>query len=263
MPFPDIDPILIQIGPFAVRWYALAYIAGLLLGWRYCLMLTNRPPQAMTREQLDDFLVWATIGVVIGGRLGYVVFYQPGYFLAHPIEIPQMWKGGMSFHGGFLGLLLATYAFARRHGIEFWSMTDLIAASGPIGLFFGRIANFINGELWGRTTDVAWGVIFPRGGPLPRHPSQLYEAVLEGLLLTLVAALLIYRFEALRRPGMVFGTFLAGYGLARIVVETAREPDAFIGYLVGGTTWGQWLSLPMVFAGLYLIRRARRRTPAA
>ncbi len=261
MEFPNIDPVALQIGPIAIRWYALAYITGLLLGWRYCVYLTRFPPRAVTAAQLDDFLVWATLGIILGGRLGYVVFYQPVYFLEHPLEILQMWKGGMSFHGGLLGLIAGAYFFGRRHKIAILNLFDLISAVGPIGLFFGRIANFINGELWGRATDLPWGIIFPRGGPVPRHPSQLYEAGLEGLLLVAVASVLIFKARALARPGMIFGVFLTGYGLSRIIVETVREPDAHIGLLIGGTTWGQWLSLPMVILGLYLVRRALNRPP--
>lgn len=262
MEFPNIDPIALQIGPIAIRWYALAYITGLILGWRYCIYLTRFEPKAVTVANLDDYLVWATVGIVIGGRLGYVIFYQPVYFLENPLEIPQMWKGGMSFHGGLLGLIIGAFAFARRHKIEVLHLFDLISAVGPIGLFFGRIANFINGELWGRTTDLPWGIIFPRGGPVPRHPSQLYEAGLEGLLLVAISTVLIFKFQALRRGGMIFGVFLTGYGLSRIIVETVREPDAHIGLLVGGTTWGQWLSLPMVILGLYLVRRALQKPMA-
>ncbi len=262
MPFPDIDPIAIQIGPLAIRWYALAYIAGLVLGWRYCLALADRPPGLVTRAHVDDFLVWATLGVVLGGRLGFVLFYQPDYFLAHPLEIPQMWKGGMSFHGGFLGVVAAMVLFARRRGIGFWHLADLIAAAVPIGLFFGRIANFINGELWGRPTTLPWGVVFPRAGPVPRHPSQLYEAALEGVVLFVVLALLVYRGRALARPGLVSGVFMAGYAVARMIVETVRQPDAYVGFLLWGTTMGQWLSLPLFAFGLYMIWRALRRAPA-
>ncbi|MEE2689448.1 MAG: prolipoprotein diacylglyceryl transferase [Pseudomonadota bacterium] len=278
MEFPNIGSVAFQIGsepficftffseqlcllPIAIRWYALSYIAGLLLGWRYCLYLSRFPPKAVNRQQLDDFLVWATLGIVLGGRLGYVVFYWPLYFLEHPLEILQMWKGGMSFHGGLIGLILGAYVFARRHAIPVLCLFDLISAVGPIGLFFGRIANFINGELWGRTTDVSWGIVFPRGGPVPRHPSQLYEAVLEGLLLLALSYILIRKFDALRRPGMVFGTFLTGYGVARIVAETLREPDVHLGFFFAGTTWGQWLSVPMVLLGLYMVRRALGRKP--
>ena len=185
---------------------------------------------------------------------------QPNYFLEYPLVILQVWKGGMSFHGGLLGLILGAYIFAKRNNIAILQLFDLISAVGPIGLLFGRIANFINGELWGRPTDLPWGVIFPRGGPLPRHPSQLYEAALEGLLLIGLSYLIIVKFQALTRPGTVFGTFLTGYGIARIIVETVREPDAHIGYLLGGTTWGQWLSMPMVILGIVMIIRAHRKS---
>ena len=260
--FPDIDPVAIQIGPVAIRWYALAYIAGLIGGWQYCLQLAKRPPNVVTPKHLDDFMVWATIGVVLGGRIGFVLFYQPGHYLANPGEIFQVWKGGMSFHGGLIGVILAMIVFARRHGTGFFPLSDIVAAATPIGLFFGRIANFINGELWGRQTDVPWAVVFPRAGPEPRHPSQIYEAGLEGLLLFAVTALLIFRFGALRRHGMISGVFLVGYGLSRIIVETVREPDSYIGFLPFGTTYGQWLSVPMVAYGVYLIWAAQSRPPA-
>ena len=261
--FPDIDPVAIHIGPLAIRWYALAYIAGLLCGWQYCLRLAKRPPNMVTPKDIDDFMVWATLGVVLGGRLGFVLFYQPEHYFANPGEILQVWKGGMSFHGGLLGVILAMILYARRHGTGFFPLADIVAAATPIGLFFGRIANFINGELWGRTTDVPWAVIFPRAGPEPRHPSQLYEAGLEGLVLFAVTALLIFRYDALRRRGLISGVFLVGYGLSRIVAETMREPDSYIGFLTFGTTYGQWLSLPMVLYGVYLIWTARSRPPAS
>ncbi len=259
--FPDIDPIAVQIGPLAIRWYALAYIAGLIGGWQYCLRLAKRPPNAVTPKHIDDFMVWATIGVVLGGRLGFVIFYQPAYYLANPLDILQVWRGGMSFHGGLLGVIIAMIIFGRRHGTGFFPLSDIIAAATPIGLFFGRIANFINAELWGRVTDAPWGVIFPNGGPAPRHPSQLYEALLEGLVLFAVIAVLVYRRDALLRTGLVSGVFLTGYGLSRILVETVREPDAYIGFLAFGTTYGQWLSVPMVLYGLYLIWNAQRQPP--
>ena len=195
MPFPDIDPVIFQIGPFALRWYALAYIAGLLLGWRYVVLLARRttiwPKQAPASEvQIDDLLLWVTLGVVLGGRLGYVTFYNTAYYAANPSDIIAVWQGGMSFHGGLLGVIVTVILYARRHAIALFSLGDMIAAAVPIGLFFGRLANFINSELWGRTTNVAWGVIFPNGGPLPRHPSQLYEAALEGLFLFALLAVL-------------------------------------------------------------------------
>ncbi len=255
--FPSIDPTLVEIGPFAIRWYALAYIGGILLGWRYALVLARSSPVAFERRVLDDFLLWVTLGIVLGGRLGYVLFYKPAYFLSHPAEIVFVWQGGMSFHGGMLGVVIAIILFARLRRIPLLALGDIVACVVPIGLFLGRIANFINGELFGRVTDVSWGFIFPRGGDLPRHPSQLYEAALEGIVLFCVLALL-WRFTGLkRRPGAIGGVFLVGYGLSRFVVEFAREPDPFLGYLFAGATMGQLLSVPMIVLGLCLIVWAR------
>ena len=254
--FPDFDPVAIQLGPLAIRWYALAYIAGLIGAWRYGIWLARRPPDLVKARDIDDFLTWAVIGVILGGRLGYVIFYTPGYFIDNPLEILQMWEGGMSFHGGLVGVLSAMLLFARRRGIAFFALADLVTATVPIGLFLGRIANFINGELWGRVTDGPWGVVFRRIGDQPRHPSQLYEAALEGLVLFIILAVLVISLRARWRVGLTSGVFLAGYALSRIVVETVREPDSFIGLLAFGSTWGQWLSLPMLAAGLVLIARA-------
>src|SRR5690349_2103637 len=204
IPFPAIDPVAISLGPFAVRWYALAYIAGLLIGWRYCLALAGRPPHLVARQQIDDFLVWATLGVVLGGRIGYVLFYKPGYYVLHPQEALYLWHGGMSFHGGAIGVTTAIFFFTRARRISIFAFSDIICAAIPIGLFFGRIANFINGELFGRPTQVSWAMVFPNGGAVPRHPSQLYEAFCEGILLfpVLFAA---ERLGARRRPGIVTG----------------------------------------------------------
>jgi phosphatidylglycerol:prolipoprotein diacylglycerol transferase len=255
--FPAIDPVLIQIGPIAIRWYALAYIAGLLLGWGYLRWLVQRPGWRLTLEDLDDLLLYVVLGVVLGGRLGYVLFYKPGFYLAHPGDILAVWQGGMSFHGGMLGVIIAMAIFARRRGIAFFEIGDAVAAAVPIGLFFGRIANFINGELFGRASDVPWAMVFPHGGPEPRHPSQLYEAALEGLLLFFI----LYWFA--RRPyvpdaaGKIGGLFLIGYGLARSFVEFFREPDAHLGLLLSGNvTMGQILSLPMILIGLFLLVRS-------
>ena len=258
VPFPSIDPVLIEIGPFAIRWYALAYIAGIILGWRYCLYLATRPPRIVTRAQFDDFVVWAVLGVILGGRLGYVLFYKPLHFLQNPLEIPMVWEGGMSFHGGMLGVILAMFLFTRQRGLPFFALADIVACATPIGLFFGRLANFINQELYGRPADLPWAVVFPAGGPLPRHPSQLYEAALEGVVLFLVLFLLARFTEVRWRLGVLSGVFLAGYSLSRIIVEMFREPDAHLGYLIGGTTMGQWLSVPMLLVGIFFILRARR-----
>jgi phosphatidylglycerol---prolipoprotein diacylglyceryl transferase len=262
LPFPAIDPVLVQIGPFALRWYALAYITGILLGWVYARAIIRRESlwggkAPMTVGDFDDFVLWVTLGVILGGRIGYVLFYNPAHFAAHPAEIVQLWKGGMSFHGGFLGVVTAVILFGRHRGIPLLSLGDVTAAVYPIGHFLGRIANFINGELWGRPTDVAWGMAFPGGGPLPRHPSQLYEAVLEGLLLLVVLALLI-RAGALKRPGLMLGAFAFGYGLTRSFCELYREPDPQLGFLWGGLTMGILLSIPLMLAGLALIWNAMR-----
>jgi phosphatidylglycerol---prolipoprotein diacylglyceryl transferase len=265
MPFPPIDPILVAFGPFAVRWYALAYIVGILLAWFYARAIIRsdqlwggRAP--ITVVDCDDLVLWVTIGIILGGRLGYVVFYNPAHFAAHPAEILQVWMGGMSFHGGFLGCLLAVMLFAGRRRISILSLGDVTCAAAPIGLFLGRLANFVNAELWGRPSDVPWAVIFPGAGPLPRHPSQLYEAMLEGLVLFCALALLI-RAGALRRPGFIVGAFAFGYGLARVICEFFREPDPQLGFLWGGLTMGMLLSLPMMLAGIafmaFALQRAR------
>src|SRR6266478_606680 len=262
IPFPAIDPVAVAIGPFVVRWYALAYIVGLLLGWRYCLLLADRPPRFVERSNIDDFLVWATLGVVLGGRIGYVLFYKPGYYIDHPLEALYLWHGGMSFHGGALGVTAAILLFTRARPIPVFAFSDIICAAIPIGLFFGRIANFINGELFGRATDVPWAMVFPGGGLLPRHPSQLYEATCEGLLLFLVL-FVAERGGARRHPGILSGLFLAGYAVARMSGELFRQPDVQLGFLMFGTTMGQLLSIPLLVAGIILILWARRQPPIA
>ena len=261
--FPTIDPVLVEIGPVAIRWYALAYVVGLVLGWQYIRLLARRDILALTPRQVDDLLVWCTVAIVIGGRLGYVLFYQPGYYFSHPIEIPVIWRGGMSFHGGMLGMIAALVLFSRRSQMPLLRLADAVAVAAPIGLFFGRLANFVNGELYGRASDVSWAMVFPGGGDAPRHPSQLYEAVLEGLILFALLCVLTFAFKAWRRPGMLTGVFLAGYGIARIIVELFREPDAFLGFLFSGITMGQILSLPMLLLGIALIAFARKTRGAA
>lgn len=257
--FPQFDPVIVQFGPFGIRWYALAYIAGLVAGWRIMRRLVTRAPAVAAPAQVDDFLTWATLGVVLGGRLGYVLFYQPATYFAHPAMIFAVWEGGMSFHGGMLGVAIATAWFCRRNAIPLLGFADRIAVVAPIGLGFGRIANFINGELWGRpaSPDLPWAMIFPRAGMIPRHPSQIYQALLEGLLL-FTLMWIVSRRESLRaRFGLLTGIFLCGYAVARIIGECFREPDAFLGFLAFGTTMGQILSVPMFVAGLWLILRAR------
>ncbi|UCH76236.1 MAG: prolipoprotein diacylglyceryl transferase [Rhodospirillales bacterium] len=257
IPLPFTDLVL------PIRWYAMSYIVGLLLAWQYCMRLAAKPPNLVTPRQIDDFLLWATLGVIVGARLGIVLFYKPSFYLANPLEILKVWKGGMSFHGGLVGVVIAMLVFARRHRIPFLGLTDIVCAAAPIGLFLGRVANFINGELWGRPATVPWAMIFPHAPDnLPRHPSQLYEAALEGVVLFLVLAILVLGPpKALRRPGLTTGVFLAGYALGRGFVETLREPDSHIGLLSFGTTWGQWLTLPMLLGGAYLVWRALRREP--
>jgi phosphatidylglycerol---prolipoprotein diacylglyceryl transferase len=257
--FPQFDPVIVQIGPFGIRWYALAYITGLVLGWRLLRYLVRLSPAVATPLQADDFLTWATLGVVLGGRLGYVLFYQPSVYFAHPAMIFAVWEGGMSFHGGALGVTIAILWYCRRNAIPLLGFADRVAVCAPIGLGLGRIANFINGELWGRPApdSLPWAMIFPNAGPMPRHPSQIYQALMEGLLLFIVMFALSRR-EAIRaRFGCLSGAFLVGYGIARIVGETFREPDAFLGFLIGGATMGQLLSVPMVLAGAWLILRTR------
>jgi phosphatidylglycerol:prolipoprotein diacylglycerol transferase len=260
-PFTLSWPIDLTIGPFPIRWYALAYIAGFLLGWWYALQLVARTSLPPDRAAIDDFLTWAVVGVILGGRLGYVLFYDLAAYVANPISILFVWEGGMSFHGGMLGVIMAIFLFAHSRGFSPLLLGDVVAAIAPVGLFLGRIANFVNGELFGRPTDLAWGIVFPKGGPLPRHPSQLYEATLEGVLLFLVL-LPLARSPAIRaRPGLVGGVFLSGYGLSRFLVEFVRQPDAQLGYLWFGATMGQFLSLPMIVIGAGLVILARRRPP--
>jgi phosphatidylglycerol:prolipoprotein diacylglycerol transferase len=275
IPFPAFNPVLKHFGPypiyghnfeFDIRWYALAYIAGILLGWIYARHLVRSErvwggPAPMTVVDFDDFVLWVTLGIILGGRTGYVLFYNASYFAANPAEIAQLWKGGMSFHGGFLGCVLAVILFARHRGIAFLPLGDVTCAAGPIGLFLGRIANFINGELWGRPSDVPWAMIFPKDvEQLPRHPSQLYEATLEGLVLFVLLYVLVRR-GALKRPGTIIGAFALGYGAIRVFCELFREPDAQLGFLWQGLTMGMLLSLPLMLAGLAFIVAARRREP--
>jgi phosphatidylglycerol:prolipoprotein diacylglycerol transferase len=267
LPFPSIDPVLVSIGPLAIRWYALAYVAGILLGWWLARRIAGNAQawgglSPIRPVDIDDVIVWVALGIVLGGRLGYVLFYNPRYFAANPAEILVLWRGGMSFHGGFLGTVLALILFAWKRGIPLLSMLDLAAIVTPIGLFLGRVANFLNGELWGRPTDVPWAFVFPLAGPAPRHPSQLYEAGLEGVLLFAVL-LLATRLGALRRRGFIGGLFVAGYGFLRVVGEFFREPDAQIGFLAGGLTMGMLLSLPMILVGVIAIIYAMRRPAAA
>ena len=269
LPYPQMDPVLIQIGPLAIRWYALAYIIGILAAWRYAGSMVSRPAlwggraPTVDKTGLEDLVLWITLGIIIGGRLGHVLFYTPGLVLSDPLEILRVWNGGMSFHGGCVGVLVAVALFVRRRGLDLFSLGDLVCAVVPIGLFLGRIANFINGELWGRPTDLPWAMVFPAAGPEPRHPSQLYEAALEGVVLFLVLRWATHRAGLLSRPGVTAGLFFAGYGLARILVETVREPDFYMPAFPLGLTMGMILSLPMVLGGAWLIRRGLAAGPAS
>jgi phosphatidylglycerol:prolipoprotein diacylglycerol transferase len=265
LPFPPVDPVLFEIGPFALRWYALAYIAGLLFASWYMKRLVSTPrlwgkiKPSMTVPQVDDFFLWSVLGVVAGGRLGYVLFYKPLDYLSAPWEILRMWDGGMSFHGGFLGVVAVCYIYGRRIGTSLDRMLDLGAASVPVGLGLGRLANFINSELWGRPSDVPWAFVFPLDPlQMPRHPSQLYEAVLEGLLLFIAVRIATHRYGALQHAGRAAGIFALGYGLSRILVEFFREPDPFLGYFAGFITMGMVLSLPLCLVGVWLLLRSRR-----
>jgi len=259
IPFPAIDPVIFEIGPFALRWYGLAYAAGLFAGLYYIRWMVAHPPSLMAKIQVDDFLLWTLGGVVLGGRLGYILFYKPAFYFSNPIEIFKITEGGMSFHGGLLGVIAAIMLFAKVKKIDQWYIADNVGCAVPIGLGLGRIANFINGELWGRTAlDLPWGMIFPGGGPAPRHPSQLYQAGMEGLALFIIMHLL-WRNRTLReRTGTLTGCLLIGYGIFRIIAEFFREPDSFLGYLPGGITMGQLLSIPMILFGAFCIWRARR-----
>ena len=259
--FPTIDPVALSLGPFDIRWYALSYMVGILLGWKYALWLVGRGQGKVEegavrphREDIDNFIPFAVLGIILGGRMGYVLFYQASLYLYDPLSIFKVWEGGMSFHGGALGVIVALILFAWRQKIPFLKLTDIVCATVPIGLFFGRIANFINGELFGRVAEnVPWAFVFPRGGGLPRHPSQLYEAGLEGAVLFVVLFMMM-RCEAVReRAGLVTGAFLALYGVFRMIVELFRQPDSHLGLFFGGVSMGQILSVPMVALGIGVI----------
>ena len=286
IPFPDIDPVIFSIGPFALRWYAMAYIVGIAIGWQVMAAALRRPSlwagetPPMAPARLEDLLTYIVIGVIAGGRLGYVLLYRPGYYLSNPIEIPMIWTGGLSFHGGFVGVVLAVLLFSRRQGVALAPLSDLVAVAATPSILLVRIANFINGELWGRATSVPWGVIFPGeeaqscpgvAGLCARHPSQLYESGLEGLVLGTVLMILVFRLGALKRGWLVSGTFFLGYGLARFVVEFVRQPDEQfqgpenpLGWALDfgnwGLTMGQLLSLPMILTGLTIVLLSLRRT---
>ena len=254
-----LDPVLLEIGPIKLRWYSLAYLAGILIGWWYLLKLIDRPGAPMARRHADDLVFYATLGVILGGRLGYVLFYRPEVYLADPVQILRIWDGGMSFHGGVIGTSLGILWLARKHKLDWLRVHDYVACCVPFGLFFGRLANFVNAELWGRPTDVPWAIVFPNGGGVPRHPSQLYEAGLEGLLLFAILWFLFWKTEARYQPGKLVGTFLLGYGLSRFLVELVRQPDVGLEHLPWGLTMGQTLTVPMILGGAWLIATAKGR----
>ncbi len=262
-----LDPVALDLGFLQLRWYSLAYLAGIVIGWWYLLKLIAQPGAPMARRHADDMVFYATLGILIGGRLGYVLFYRPGFYLENPAEIVQIWDGGMSFHGGVIGVSLGILYMAWRNGLDWLRIHDYVACCVPFGLFFGRLANFVNGELWGRPTDLPWAVIFPTGGEVPRHPSQLYEAGLEGIALGLLLWFLFWKTDARYHPGKLVGWFILGYGISRFLVELVRQPDQGLEDLSWGLTMGQTLTVPMILGGLYLIATAKARrqriTPTA
>jgi phosphatidylglycerol---prolipoprotein diacylglyceryl transferase len=259
-----LNPVLVQIGPFALRWYSLAYISGILLGWFYLIRLLAEDGAPMTRDQADGLVTWVTAGIIIGGRLAYVLFYDLSTYVVQPWKIFQLWAGGMSFHGGAFGVAIAIIIFARSHSLRWLRIIDYVAMCAPIGLLLGRLANFVNGELWGRPTTLPWGIVFPGGGPYPRHPSQVYEAVLEGPFLFLLLWCLFRFTNARQRPGMLSGAFVLGYGVFRFLVEYVREPDRqLIAFTTAtGLHMGQWLCIPMIAGGTALMLWAIRRQPS-
>ena len=252
---PDFDPVAFSVGPLAVRWYGLMYLLGFGFAWWLGLRRIGRGAAPIDRRQFDDLIFYAVLGVILGGRLGYVLFYKPGYYASHPLEIPAVWQGGMSFHGGLLGVIAAMGLAARKHKLDFLRLMDFIAPLCPLGIAAGRMGNFINGELWGRPTDLPWGMLFRNAGGVPRHPSQLYEFALEGLTLF---ALLWWFSSKPRQRGEVSALFLIGYGCLRFLAEFAREPDSFLGILALGMTMGQWLCVPMIAGGVWLFAWSRR-----
>ncbi len=259
VPFPDIDPVAFSLGPLAIRWYALAYIAGILSGWFVLSRSISRFPANATSDDIADFVIWTVLAIILGGRLGYLLFYGHDVLAQGPTAALAVWQGGMSFHGGLLGCAFAAWVFCRRRNIRFLAFCDACACVIPIGLFFGRLANFINGELWGKPTDLPWGIVFPSGGPEPRHPSQLYEAALEGVVLFVLLRLLAYRTRLAEHPGALAGVFLGGYAGFRILIEFVREPDVQLGYLAGPITMGMLLSVPVLLIGVAMTVRAVRQ----
>jgi phosphatidylglycerol:prolipoprotein diacylglycerol transferase len=258
-----LDPIALQLGGFALRWYSLSYIAGVIAAWVLLTWMVKRPGSPMSAGNVDDLVTWATLGVILGGRVGYILFYNPAQYLENPLDMFKLWEGGMSSHGGFAGVILATLLYTSSQKLSALRVLDYIAVVTPLGLMFGRLANFVNGELWGRPTDGTWGIIFPDAGPEPRHPSTLYHAMFEGLVPFVVLMLLFWFTRARLRPGQLGGAFLLMYGISRFVIEYFREPDAQLGILSTGLTMGQTLTLPLIAVGLFLLATLGRRQPPA
>jgi phosphatidylglycerol:prolipoprotein diacylglycerol transferase len=260
-----LHPVWFKIGPVPIRWYSLAYLAGILVAWWYLLKLIGKPGAPMARRHADDLVFYATLGVILGGRIGYVLFYNPAQYWAHPVEVFQLWDGGMSFHGGVIGTSLGIFYLAWRNNLSWLRVHDYVACCVPFGLFFGRLANFVNGELWGKKSHLPWAMVFPTGGADARHPSQLYEAGLEGILLFAILWFLFWRTQARYQPGKLVGAFLLGYGLCRFFVEFFRESDEQLMRFAEATHlhMGQWLSLPMIAGGLYLVATAGKRRARA
>jgi phosphatidylglycerol:prolipoprotein diacylglycerol transferase len=254
--YPDLNPIALSLGPLTVRWYGLAYVAGIFGGFFYGRTLIRKGFLRLKEVDFTDFMPWAVLGIIVGGRLGYGLFYHSPHYRENPLDLLQIWKPGMSFHGGLLGVVLVVLIFCWKRRLSWFFLADAAAVATPIGLGLGRLANFVNAELYGRVTDVPWGMIFPHGGPLPRHPSQLYEAFLEGFVLWVILAWLVMRTRlAHTRPGFLAGIFAVGYALSRLLVECVREPDAHLGYVMGLFTYGQMLTLPLMGIGLWLVAR--------
>ncbi|AFX98397.1 prolipoprotein diacylglyceryl transferase [Candidatus Endolissoclinum faulkneri L2] len=254
-----IDPIAIAMGPLSIRWYALAYIAGIIVGWKYVIYLSKSYPILFDHKLFDSLLLYVTCGIILGGRIGYVLFYNLNYYFSNPEEMFMVWRGGMSFHGGFLGVVVAIALFARKANLSIFIIGDLVASAAPIGLFFGRIANFINGELFGRAApDLPWAIIFPNGGEIPRHPSQIYEALLEGIVLFIFIRRVSIKTQ---RPGIAVTSFVIGYGIVRTICEFFRAPDAQIGFVISHLSMGQILSLPMILIGGIIMFLLSRKDP--
>ena len=251
IPYHNIDPVILSFGTLKVSWYSLSYVIGIIFAWYYAVFLSKKFKLSITPRQIENFITWVIISIIIGGRLGYVLFYELDEYLDDPIEIFKTYNGGMSFHGAIIGVMLGAFFYTRKYNLSLVLFFDLLSVTAPAGIFLGRIANFINGELYGRITDVSWAVVFPYGGPFPRHPSQLYEALGEGLLLFIIMNILVFKFNSLKKPWLSSSVFFIGYGFARFICELFREPE----HMLGPFTEGQVLSIPMIILGICLLKR--------